>query len=436
MTKDLSKKSLFRLLDGFTSEREIKKYLQRFESDDFRFAVIKVGGAIVTDDLENLTDSISFLHEVGLCPIIIHGCGPKLTSTLNEKNIEFEFIDGIRVTNEDVLDEAIKAFKDTNNLIVNALNKKNVQAIGYADGYFDCELLDKKYGYVGEIKGLNIQEIKNSINNNKIPVIASLGALGSNQIVNINADIAVLELAKIVQPDKVIFLTATGGVLDENNKIISNISIKDDFDNLINKDWLHSGMKLKIEQIKILLENLPSDSSCSITSPIDLPKELFSDSGKGTLVKKGHQIDTFDYVSEDYSNTIKSILENSFNGKVSNQYMNSIHDKKLFISSCKRAIILLDNHKNVPYMDKFAVTPNARGEGLGNSIWKKMIKENSKVFWRSRHGNDINGFYKQISDGFHKTDKWNIFWIGVKNSDEIIECINYADSKEVSISYE
>jgi len=65
-----------------------------------------------------------------------------------------------------------------------------------------------------------------------------------------------------------------------------------------------------------------------------------------------------------------------------------------------------------------------------------MIKENSKVFWRSRHGNDINGFYKQISDGFHKTDKWNIFWIGVKNSDEIIECINYADSKEVSISYE
>ena len=274
MTKDLSKKSLFRLLDGFTSEREIKKYLQRFESDDFRFAVIKVGGAIVTDDLENLTDSISFLHEVGLCPIIIHGCGPKLTSELNEKNIEFEFIDGIRVTNEDVLDEAIKAFKDTNNLIVNALNKKNVQAIGYADGYFDCELLDKKYGYVGEIKGLNIQEIKNSINNNKIPVIASLGALGSNQIVNINADIAVLELAKIVQPDKVIFLTATGGVLDENNKIISNISIKDDFDNLINKDWLHSGMKLKIEQIKILLENLPSDSSCSITSPIDLPKEF------------------------------------------------------------------------------------------------------------------------------------------------------------------
>ena len=146
MTKDLSKKSLFRLLDGFTSEREIKKYLQRFGSDDFRFAVIKVGGAIVTDDLENLTDSISFLHEVGLCPIIIHGCGPKLTSALNEKNIEFEFIDGIRVTNEDVLDEAIKAFKDTNNLIVNALNKKNVQAIGYADGYFDCELLDKKYG--------------------------------------------------------------------------------------------------------------------------------------------------------------------------------------------------------------------------------------------------------------------------------------------------
>ena len=73
MEKAFTKETVLKLLGGMSSEKEIRKYLERFSSDDYRFAVIKVGGAIVRDDLESLVSSLLFLNEVGLRPIIVHG---------------------------------------------------------------------------------------------------------------------------------------------------------------------------------------------------------------------------------------------------------------------------------------------------------------------------------------------------------------------------
>ena len=92
MNKVYTKETILKLLSGMSSEKEIRKYLERFSSDDFRFAVIKVGGAVIQNDLENLVSSISFLHEVGLKPIIVHGGGPSLSSELKAKEIEFSFL--------------------------------------------------------------------------------------------------------------------------------------------------------------------------------------------------------------------------------------------------------------------------------------------------------------------------------------------------------
>ena len=82
-------------------------------------------------------------------------------------------------------------------------------------------------------------------------------------------------------------------------KLISNINIKDDYNKLMDQDWLHSGMKLKLEQIKLLLDSLPSNSSVSITKPLHLNRELFTDAGYGTLVKAGHQINKLKSLNND-----------------------------------------------------------------------------------------------------------------------------------------
>ena len=435
MNKSLKKDTILKLLSSMSSEKEIRKYLERFSSDDYRFAVIKVGGAVIQSDLENLVTSLAFLNEVGLRPIIIHGGGPKLSDELNKRKIKFSFLNGQRVTTKEVLDVAYKIFSGENTKIVSALKDQEVEAIPVIGDIFLCNIDNEELGFVGNIEEINSKKIKDIISSGGIPVIAPIGNINSNQYVNINGDKATLALAKEIVPDKVIFLSEIGGIYDSNEKLISHINIKDDYKTLMEQAWLHSGMRLKLEQIKLLLDCLPSNSSVSITKPLHLNRELFTDAGYGTLVKSGHQIDKLKSLDSDQKNILVSILESSFKGTLNNKYFKD-DDKEFYLSKCNRASIITTSYKNITYMDKFAVISSARGEGLGNAMWNKMTSEHKKIFWRSRANNAINNFYKDVCDGFQKSNGWNIFWIGIDNLDELTECINYAIKQTATISYE
>jgi acetylglutamate kinase len=435
MKKSLKKDTILKLLSSMSSEKEIRKYLERFSSDDYRFAVIKVGGAVIQSDLENLVTSLAFLNEVGLRPIIIHGGGPKLSDELNKRKIKFSFLNGQRVTTKEVLDVAYKIFSGENTKIVSALKDQEVEAIPVIGDIFLCNIDNEELGFVGNIEEINSKKIKDIISSGGIPVIAPIGNINSNQYVNINGDKATLALAKEIVPDKVIFLSEIGGIYDSNEKLISHINIKDDYKTLMEQAWLHSGMRLKLEQIKLLLDCLPRNSSVSITKPLHLNRELFTDAGYGTLVKSGHQIDKLKSLDSDQKNILVSILESSFKGTLNNKYFKD-HDKEFYLSKCNRASIITTSYKNITYMDKFAVISSARGEGLGNAMWNKMTSEHKKIFWRSRANNAINNFYKDVCDGFQKSNGWNIFWIGIDNLDELTECINYAIKQPATISYE
>lgn len=435
MKKSYKKDTILKLLSSMSSEKEIRKYLDRFSSDDYRFAVIKVGGAVIQSDLENLISSLAFLNEVGLRPIIVHGGGPKLSEELNKRKIEFSFLNGQRVTTKEVLEVAYEIFCGENKKIVSALNEQHVNAIPVIGDIFSCNIENEDLGYVGQIKETNSNKIKDIISSGGIPVIAPIGYTEEHQLVNINGDKATLALAKEIVPDKVIFLSEIGGIFDGNDKLISNINIKDDYNKLMSQDWLHSGMKLKLEQIKLLLDSLPSNSSVSITKPLHLNRELFTDAGFGTLVKAGHQINKLKSLNNDQINVLVSILESAFKGTLSKNYFEN-DDKEFYISECNRSSIVITTYKDIAYMDKFAVINSARGEGLGNAMWNKMLSEHKKIFWRSRSSNAINNFYKDVCDGFQKSDEWNIFWIGINDLDELTACINYAVNQPATISYE
>ena len=91
-----------------------KKYLEKFSSDGPNFAIIKVGGAIIQNDIENLASALAFLNQVGLKPIIIHGAGPMLSTELDQRGIKYDFIDGKRVTSHSALMVAEELFKQEN----------------------------------------------------------------------------------------------------------------------------------------------------------------------------------------------------------------------------------------------------------------------------------------------------------------------------------
>ena len=436
MKNNSTKKIILKLLNSISSEREIKKYLEKFSSDGPNFAIIKVGGAIIQNDIENLASALAFLNQVGLKPIIIHGAGPMLSSELDQRGIKYDFIDGKRVTSHSALMVAEELFKQENKKLLQALSANNVNAKPLLSNVFNCSISNKELGLVGDVQSINMEPINKLLNNGCLPIIAPLGITKDGQIVNINADIAAVALGKHIQPEKMIFLTETGGIIDSHQNIISTINLNADFNELMQAEWLHSGMKLKLQQIEELLNSLSSKASVSITKPQYLTKELFTDSGSGTLIKKGHIIKEFENLSNTQENTLKEIIESGFNGYLSSNFLTEIEHNKFYLSHCNRAAIVMSYDSNIPYMDKFAVMDSAKGEGLGSAVWKKMRESNSQLFWRSKSSNPINKFYINVCDGFQKYKNWNIFWIGIDDYKELSFCINYAASKSPSVNYE
>ena len=172
-------------------------------------------------------------------------------------------------------------------------------AIGFKEEIFKSEKKSEELGYVGDIKKVNIKPINEAIKDGFIPVISPLGITETNEVVNINADVATINLVEKIKPYKVVFLSQVGGIYEKNESLIQSINLDLEYEEMMNADWLHSGMQLKLKQIKELLDLLPRSSSVSITKPIDLPKELFTDSGSGPLIKRGHGIDFFESNDQD-----------------------------------------------------------------------------------------------------------------------------------------
>ena len=426
------KKTILKLLGAIGSEKEINKYIEKFSSPEQRFAVIKVGGSLIENDLENLISSLVFLNQVGLKPVIMHGAGPMLSAALEDKNIDFSFINGQRVTSQEVRDVAHEVFKETNEKIVEALEAQGAYAKGLVSNIFQCIINDPDLGYVGSIQAVNTNLVNEILESDSIPVIAPVGFQNSDML-NINADIATVELVKAINPYKAIFLSETGGIFNKTGQLITNINLALEYEELMQEEWLHSGMKLKLQQIKSLLDHLPKTASVSITEPINLPKELFTDSGSGTLIKHGYSVSQYSLPDKKIQEHFKKIIEASFGGSLVHSFFDDPSSVNIFMTSCKRATIAISNEFSIPYMDKFGVIPEAKGEGLGAGIWHEMRKVYPQVFWRSRPNNPINNFYTSICEGCQKQDEWHIFWIGISDYSVLKDCIEYAFNKPKSV---
>ncbi|MEO6138170.1 MAG: acetylglutamate kinase, partial [Luteimonas sp.] len=281
--------TIVRLLSNIANAKEIQQYLKRFSQlDAARFAVVKVGGAVLRDQLDALVSSLAFLQQVGLTPIVVHGAGPQLDDDMLAAGIDKRSVDNLRHTDAAVLSVVRRVMRRENLRLVEALQAEGVRATSVQAGVFECSLLDsERYGLVGKVARVDVDGIHAAIQVGSIPVIASLGETVDGQIVNLNADWAANELIKTLQPYKIVFLTGTGGLLDGDSHVIDSINLSTEYEELIAQPWLHSGMRLKIEQINDLLSALPPSSSVSITRPDELAKELFTHRGSGTLVRRG-----------------------------------------------------------------------------------------------------------------------------------------------------
>ena len=413
------------VLSQLGASREARYYLKQYSSDaELQFAVIKVGGAVIEEQLEVLAAALAFLRNLGLMPIILHGAGPQLDIALQEASIETVKKRGLRVTTPEVMEIARPVIYRANRQLVSALDQQGVRAQGIQHGVFVCDYLDREeFGLVGDIRRVDLEAIRDVVQRGILPVVACLGESTTGQVMNINADIAARELIWEVKPHKIIFLTGTGGLLDESGRIISAISLRTDYQYLVDQDWVHSGMQLKLEQISQLLSGLPESASVSITSVENLAKELFTHRGAGTLIRMGEEIVEHKVFDTDLRDKAAALLEQSFNRKLKADYFDDLPLECILSSESWGAMaIVLKGVDGIPYLDKFAVTPEAQGAGLGAAVWQALIQRCPKLYWRAKTDNPITPWYFDQADASFTRERWVAFSIGIDDFDQLRRC--------------
>ncbi len=408
------------LLAQLGSSREARQYLKEFsEVEETRFAVVKVGGGILQEHLDELASALAFLHRLGLRPVVLHGAGPQVDEALKSAAIETRRIGGLRVTDEAVMEVARPVIYHQNLRLVEALEARGIRARGIQHGVFRCDFLDREnLMLVGDIQSVDLSAVSRAISSGALPVVTCLGESASGQVLNINADVAARELVWAIQPHKIIFLTPTGGLLDRDGRVISAISLDNDYDALMREPWVHSGMRLKLQQIHELLTRLPRSASVSITSANQLTRELFTYRGAGTLVRRGEQIHIHDRPESKVLDQVTARIEESFSRRLREDWPTSLAEPLVLISESGRATAVVTRGlDDVPYLDKFVVTPDAQGEGLGAALWQVLRARFPAMYWRARTSNPVLNWYFQQADTTARQAGWVVFSVGVDCSE-------------------
>lgn len=424
---------ILNLLHNLGGKREVERYLREYtQPGSARTTVVKVGGALIEQDLEDLASSLAFLRHVGMAPVVVHGAGPQLSRDLEASGIESRWVDGLRVTTPEVLQTAHRMFLREGARLAEAIDAHGVRARMIPSGVFEAELDDpERLGLVGRITRVDLAPVRAALEAGYLPVLSPMGVTVDGQLLNVNADTAARAIAEALRPAKVIFLTETGGILGADGRVISAINLEEDSARLMESGQVTGGMARKLTEIHSLLSVLPAHASVSITKPAHLARELFTHKGSGTLVRRGAAVEVFDGLAALDLDRLRGLLESSFGRTLRDDYFPSAMHAEAIIAPYTAVAIVFDEQP-ASYLDKFAVTAEAQGAGIGASLWNRLVDRHPRLFWRSRIDNPINAWYMQRADGMERTEKWLIFWRGLETSAEIEQAIERALSYEPS----
>jgi acetylglutamate kinase len=276
---------------------EALPYIQRFHD---KAIVIKYGGnAMVEPALKaGFARDVVMLKLVGMNPVIVHGGGPQIGDLLKTMGIHSEFRQGMRVTDERVMNVVEMVLGELNQEIVGLINQQGGRAVGLTgqDGAFiharkmllksetnHGEFVD--IGLVGEIEKIDPELINLLDSRDFIPVIAPIGVGKEGEAYNINADLVAGKLAETLNAEKLVLMTNTVGVLDKDGKLLTGLSASE-IEALFDDGTIHGGMLPKIGSALDAVKN-GVKSSHIIDGRVEhaLLLEVLTNEGVGTMIK-------------------------------------------------------------------------------------------------------------------------------------------------------
>lgn len=429
-----TRSTVIQLLNNISSKREVEQYLKYFTSvNQQQFAVIKVGGAIISDNLQELASCLAFLYHVGLYPIVLHGTGPQVNGRLEAEGIEPDYIDGIRITDEHTMTVVRKCFLEQNLKLVTALEQLGVRARPITSGVFTADYLDKdKYQLVGDITGVTKDAIEASIKAGALPILTSLAETPSGQMLNVNADVAAGELARVFEPLKIVYLNEKGGIINgDTGEKVSMINLDEEYEGLMQQAWVKYGTKLKIREIKELLDYLPRSSSVAIINVQDLQKELFTDSGAGTMIRRGYKLSKRTALSEFPSaDTLRQVLQRDSDIAQGKQtvasYLRGLEQSDFVIYSDEPldALAVIKKESVVPSLDKFICTTSAWLNNVTDNVFSAIRRDLPSLQWVVNEDDANIAWHFDKSQGSYLKNGKVLFWYGIEDLNTVSQLID------------
>ena len=407
------------LLGSVSSRREIEQYLSQFRSvSSQQFAVVKVGGAILTDHVDTLCVALQHLYAMGLYPILVHGAGPQMNNKLRDAGVEPEFIDGIRITDQTTLRIARRLFLEANmDLVLKLRRDWAIPARPITAGVLTADYLDRdRWQYVGRITDVHTRPIMDALQAKELPILCSMAETADGQVLNVNADVVAGALARALEPLKIVYLSEKGGLFNgDTGKLISTINLDEEYDGLMAQPWVKYGTKLKLVEVKKLLDDLPRTSSVAIIHPQYLEKELFTHTGGGTLIRKGETIRVATRLDDfgDVGMLRAALLRDRGSmdsGDVVDRYLDGLQSRpfEAWFDDAMGAVAVVFPPRaagDFAQLSTFTTTKDAFLTNVADNIFDRMKKQYAKLYWTVDAQDENLGWFKEKADGTLRRDK-------------------------------
>lgn len=281
---------------------EALPYIQRFNR---KIIVVKYGGSAMVDEQLKRTviQDVVLLKLVGFKPIIVHGGGKEISRWVSKVGKEPQFINGLRVTDEETMELAEMVLNKVNKELVALVESLGVKAVGVSGKDGNLLKAEKKYsngqdiGFVGNITEVNPKILSDLLEKDFLPIVCPVGMDENYQTYNINADDAACAIAKQMHAEKLAFLTDIEGVYrdpQDPSTLISKLFVKEARD-LIDSGNVGGGMIPKLQNCVDAIEG-----GVSRVHILDgrikhcLLLEIFTDKGIGTAILRKDGIQYYD----------------------------------------------------------------------------------------------------------------------------------------------
>lgn len=403
--------------------REARYWLTHFQraASTPAFAVLEVDPSVFDscEMVQNLAFGLSFLQRMDMKLVVVMGLPAAVAKDDNTRTATDSPFARTLVKHCQVLTEVLQH------------NSANVMPFFSSEALL--QLQDPLDGSSGPSVVVDSALLHWTLDCRVIPLVCPVGRDATGHSSVLSSIQVTTAISQSLQPLKVIFLNSSGGIRNQNHKVLGLVSLPGDLLALTCAEWLNEVEQRRISSIAELLNLLPVESSAVLTSANTLLTELFSHKGSGTLFKNGDPIHRYSSLEDIDVDRLLALINKSFEKNLREDYIASLEGRlhSVYLSEGYSAAAIITTepvNSGIPYLDKFVVSSSKQGQGTGQILWECIRQDLGKLFWRSRTTNRINPWYFKHCDGSFVNGHWIVFWIGLSDIRESYELVEFAKS--------